>query len=173
MPTLALVICTILVIVLYPIARAAMSLAPWVPTKIHDVGRLLSFLNLTAADTFVELGSGTATVTRAVAARFPTTPCIGVERAWPIHLVARHLAKNLPNCTLINGDLFNYNLKDATVIYIFGMPGALRGAVTTKILKECKSGTRIISYTFRMHALPLHHHYKNPDTLSLYEYILP
>lgn len=174
MTTPLFILCLISVILLFPIAQAAMSLAPWVPTKLPDVARLLGFLNLTENDTFVELGSGTATVTRAVAERFPTATCVGIERAWPLHLIAKHLAKGIQNqkLSLVCQNLFTYDLSKATVIYIFGMPGPLRGAVTDKILKECKPGTRIISYTFRMHALPLHRHHKDPGTLSLYEYIL-
>jgi len=159
-------------IVTYPLARGARSLAPWVPTKHHDVTRLCNLLHLTKSDVFIELGCGNGRVCNAVARAFPQTKIIGIEIAWPLAYLAKFHARSLPNCSIICTDALSYSLSSATVIYIFGMPHALASLVTKKILSECRSGTRIISYSFRFHELPLVATHKPEGMLALYEYII-
>lgn len=169
---LPILLIILFLIVMYPLARGARSLAPWVPTKHHDVARLCHLLHLTKSDIFVELGCGNGRVCNAVAQRFPSAQIIGIEIAWPLAYVARFRARSLPNSTIICTDALTYSLSSATVIYIFGMPHALAHTVTKKLLAECKKGTRVISYSFRFHELPLVATHKPEGMLALYEYVI-
>lgn len=169
---LPILLILLFVILMYPFARGARSLAPWVPTKQHDVARLCDLLHLTKSDTFIELGCGNGRVCNTIARHFPDTHSIGVEIAWPLAYFARFSARTLPNTTIICADVLQYPLHDATVIYVFGMPEALAHKLTAKILAECASGTRVISYSFRFHQLPLVATHKPEGMLALYEYVI-
>jgi hypothetical protein len=58
------------------------------------------------------------------------------------------------------------------VIYLYGLPKN-NHKVVTKLLKECRPGTRIISYTFSMDGLPLVQKNKPTETVvPIYEYTI-
>lgn len=170
--SLSIFLIILFLIITYPLARGARSLAPWVPTKQRDVVRLCNLLHLTKFDTFIELGCGNGRVCNAVARHFPDAKIIGVEIAWPLAWYAKFSARHLTNSSIICADALQYPLHDATVIYVFGMPEALANKLTKKILAECAPGTRVISYSFRFHELPLVATHKPDDMLALYEYVI-
>lgn len=170
--TLPIFLIILFLIFTYPLARGARSLAPWVPTKQQDVARLCNLLHLTKSDTFIELGCGNGRVCNAVAQYFPDARVVGVEIAWPLAYVARFSARKLPNTTIVCTDALQYPLNNATVLYVFGMPEALANKLTKKILTECAPGTRVISYSFRFHELPLVATHKPDGMLALYEYVI-
>lgn len=145
----------VILVLLFPIAIAAYSFAPWVPSRLQDITRIFNLSKLQPNETFVELGCGNARVLLAIAARHKG-PCIGVERAWPLALIAKLRTLIIPHSHIkvYTRNLFNYNLANADVIYTFGMPKALP-RLGEKIKRECKKGTRIISYTFPISNLTL------------------
>lgn len=164
-----------LFIILLPLAIAGFSLAPWVPTRNRDLSRIVALAELKSNDVFVELGSGNGRVVNYVAQN-SSAQCIGVERAWPLYLISRVLLwhnKNL-NAHIILGDLFKYDLHDATVIFVFGMPKPMKERLAQKIKNECKPGTRILSYSFHLRGLPdpVISDKPDPKSLSIYVYTL-
>ena len=44
--------------------------------------------------------------------------------------------------------MFKLNLKNADVVFVFGMPKTLAKKFKEKVERECKPGARIISYVF-------------------------
>ena len=71
----------------------------------------------------------------------------------------------------VNGDLFETNLSDATVITLYLLP-ALNLKLLPKLLKETKPGTRIVSHAFNMGSWKPEQTVK-VDTYDVYYWTIP
>ncbi len=163
----------IVVILLYPLAIAGLSLAPWVPTRKEDVARVFDCARLTPSDTFVEIGCGNGRVVCAVAKKHHGL-CIGIERAWPLYVIARVRASMIPHsqCKVHYADALRYDFSYANVLFVFAMPHSLP-AIYRHIQKQCAPGTRILSYTFAIpNVTPTIIDKPTSTSLSLYVYVL-
>ena len=76
------------------------------------------------------------------------------------------------NATFQYGSLYNANLRDADVIYVFGMPETMAERLKTKLEAELKLGARVVSYTFAIEGWkPTVVNKENPTKdLSVYVY---
>lgn len=128
-------------------AIAALSFAPWVPTRSRDVQRAIRLANLKPGEIFYDLWCGDGRVTFEAARAGANA--IGVELFFPLYLIcllkkvflhsqARFKCKNL----------FSENLSKADVIFVFGMPDALKNKLREKLDRELQPGSRVISYCF-------------------------
>lgn len=154
MATLYFITLLFLSFLLATVTYAAISFAPWVPVWKKDLPRIFGLANLQKGETFYDLGCGDGK-TVVYAAREHGAQAIGVELAFPLYFVCM-IRKWLNRQYDINfrfGNLFNQNLSDADVIYVFGMPKTLQQKLCAKIKKEVKSGTRIVSYIFPIEGL--------------------
>lgn len=132
--------------------------SPWAPfwktskkvgLKIGKIGKL------SKKDKVYELGSGDATSLLAIAKEYGAT-CVGVEIDPMRHFIAKlkkQLAGNPENITLLKKNFFDVDLSDATIIYVYLVPKALK-RLMPKFKKELRKGTKIISYRYVMD-LPL------------------
>lgn len=121
----------------------------WVPTPQVVVDKMLDIAKVTANDLVIDLGSGdgrtviTAAKRGAKARGFEFNPNM-------VELSRRNAAAEgvSDRAVFIQGDLFEADLSEATVITMFLLPGInLRLRPT---LLELKPGTRIVSNTFTM-----------------------
>ncbi|MFH1192177.1 MAG: methyltransferase domain-containing protein [bacterium] len=137
-------------------AITAKSFAPWVPCWKKDLKRIFALADLKTGETFYDLGCGTGKTVIYAAQNFQAK-AIGVEISFILFLICKikqFLAKN-KNLKFKLKNLFKENLSQADVIYFFGMPKNINSRLKEKLKKECKKGTRIISYVFSIEGLTL------------------
>lgn len=137
------------IFVLAPLAIAAKSFAPWIPTDNRDIDRILKIINLKRGENFYELGCGDGRIVFAVNKKFGNR-CVGIELAFPLFLICklRLIFSNQKGITFKNTDLFKEDLSRADVVYVFGMPKVISSRLKIKLEKELKKGTRVICYGF-------------------------
>ena len=137
----------IILLILSFFTIAAVSFAPWVPTKKRDVIRALKLVNLLPNEIFYDLGCWDGRVTIEAARMWANA--IGIELFPPLYflcLIKKIFLKSSIKFKCAN--LFSENLQNADVIFVFGMPDVLKNKLREKLNHELKSGTRIISYCF-------------------------
>lgn len=121
--------------------------APYVPTKIIRIKRILTAAGVTQGKTFYELGSGDGRVV--IEAAKLGAESIGIEQSWLRVLYSRFIAKklNLQNAYYIHGDIFKHDLKKAEIVFIFLLPKGVE-KLQPKLKKELKKGSIVITQTF-------------------------
>ncbi|MFC1539421.1 class I SAM-dependent methyltransferase [Candidatus Latescibacterota bacterium] len=123
----------------------------WVPTTNELVDVMLDLAELTSDDFLVDLGSGDGRTVIAAAKRGARAR--GVEFNPKMVELSRKRAEEAgvsDRATFIEGDLFEADISDATVITLF-----LLTSINLKLrptLLELKPGTRIVTNTFTMEA---------------------
>jgi SAM-dependent methyltransferase len=140
----------ILIICLFSIAAASLSLAPWVPTHGKDLKRTLDLAQLKRGETFYDLGCGNGKVPIYIA-RHSQANTIGIELALPLYFICklRQLFIRRPNLKFKFKNLYKENLNDAQVVYIFAdSADKLKGKIKIKLEKELRPGSRVITYAF-------------------------
>lgn len=164
---------TLLVIflLLVPLAIAGVSFAPWVPTWQVDVDRALRLAQLKPGEVFYDLGCGDGKAVFAAAKL--GAKATGIEIAWPLYLFCffKKIVSRIPTAHFKLGNLFNLNVADADVVYIFGMPRTIQQKLRAKLERELKPGARVISYAFPIHGWEAVTKDKpTPKQLSIYLY---
>jgi SAM-dependent methyltransferase len=121
----------------------------WVPMAKEQVDKMLDLARLTPADFVVDLGSGDGVTVIAAAKR--GVRAMGVEFNPDLVAFSRRQAERAgvaDKAVFVQGDLFQADLSQATVITLF-----LLDELNLKLrptLLALKPGTRILSNTFRM-----------------------
>lgn len=143
------IIFALLVLGLLSIAYAGWSLIIWVPTRRIDLPRILTLAKLQKNDLVYELGCGDGRVAVYLAKHSPAE-IIGLELAWPFYLLSklRQLIVGQKNLSVRCRNLFQTDLSEASVIYIFGIPDKLADKLKPKLEQELKPGAKVISYCF-------------------------
>lgn len=140
----------VIFILLLSTAYAAYSLAPWVPTRKKDLTRICELAELKAGEKFYDLGCGEGRVVFYTAKNFKTNS-IGIELSLPFYLICQIqlLFRKNPNIKFLFKNLYNQNLADADVVFMFAASSEhISEKLKTKLKKELKPSTRIISYVF-------------------------
>lgn len=135
-------------------AVASLSLAPWVPTRKKDFGRICRLAEFKPGDVFYELGCGTGGVIFNAAKNYDIE-AIGLEIALPLYCIAkvRQWLAQKKNVQIKLRSLFKEDLSKADVIFIFGMPKPMAVKLREKLLRELKPGAKVISYVFPIEGL--------------------
>ena len=131
---------------------------PWWRTTSKKALAAVKLANITSRDVVYELGSGDATVLITAAKKF-RAKCVGIEIDYLRHLTAWLKVKlyNLENkVTLKRGNFFDYDISDATVVFVYLVPRVLE-KLKPKLFAELKKGTRIISYKYKFKPDPPSH----------------
>lgn len=130
------------------------SFAPWVPSFKKDLARIFAVAGLREGEVFYDLGCGDGRVVAYAAKKFPVR-AIGVELIFPLFVVCkiRQLLSGNKRMQFKNKNLFQENLSQADVVYVFGIPGTLAGRVKEKFKQELKPGARVVSYVFKIEGL--------------------
>ena len=125
--------------------------APYVPTKLEAIRKILKLAEVKKGKKFYELGSGDGRVV-VIAAKLGANS-IGIEQSWlrvlysrwKAHTVASHTLSG--NLKFYHGDIFKRNYSDADIVYIYLL---LKGVskLETKLKNELRKGAIVITQTY-------------------------
>ena len=121
----------------------------WVPTPPALIERMLDIARVTAQDYVIDLGSGDGRMVVAAARR--GARALGVEYNPMLVEVARRAAVVegvSDRATFVQGDLYDADVSDATVLALFLLPENLR-RLRPKF-DGLKAGTRIVTNRFEI-----------------------
>ncbi|MBI2597413.1 class I SAM-dependent methyltransferase [Candidatus Daviesbacteria bacterium] len=121
--------------------------APFVPTKMDHIRKILKLAGVKKGKRFYELGSGDGRVVLAAAKL--GAYAVGIEQSWIRILYSKQLALHLPgiNVKFYHGNLFSKSYKDADIIYIYLLHKGVK-KLEEKLKKELKKGAIVITQTY-------------------------
>lgn len=127
--------------------------APYVPTKMERIKKLLKAAGLKKGDNFWELGSGDGRVVLE-AARMGASS-YGIEQSLLRVILSRWKARNLKKVRFIHGDIFSYlsfprnrePINNADMVFIFLLPKGV-AKLEPILKKKLKKGAIVITQTF-------------------------
>lgn len=124
---------------------------PYVPTPQNVVDEMLKMAAVTKNDVVYDLGCGDGRIVITAAKQYGARG-VGVdidpERIKESNENARK-AGVTDRVKFVQGDLFNVDLKDATVVTLYLLP-EINLKLRPKLFKELKPGTRVVSHAFDM-----------------------
>jgi precorrin-6B methylase 2 len=124
----------------------------WIPTKVEMIHQMLAMAEITKNDYLIDLGSGDGVIPIEAAKKFGIRS-LGIEYNPDLVALSERNAQRANVRHLVSfrqGDLFNENFSDATVLTLY-LGESLNNRLKPALLKM-KPGTRIISNTFRIDA---------------------
>jgi precorrin-6B methylase 2 len=123
--------------------------APFVPTNLEIVHRMLDLARVTTDDVVYDLGSGDGRIVIAAAERYAARG-VGIEIDPGLIREATQNADSAGVSRLVEfrrEDLFQADIRHATVITLFLGP-SLNERLRPKLINELRPGTRIVSHFF-------------------------
>lgn len=132
-------------------AWAGWRAAPYVPTRQHDVERMLRLAELKAGELVYDLGAGDGRFVVTAARRYQAR-AIGFEISLLPYLVGRFRiwrAKQGALAAMKFQDFYRQDLSAANAIVCFLTPGAM-AKLGPKLKQELKPGTRVVSFAFAL-----------------------
>lgn len=124
---------------------------PYVPTPNEVVEAMLKVADVKKGDVLYDLGSGDGRIVITAAQKFGTRGTgidINPERIKEANENAQK-AGVTDLVRFLNQDLFEANIKDATVVTLYLLP-SINLKLLPKLLKDLSPGTRIVSHAFDM-----------------------
>jgi hypothetical protein len=123
--------------------------APWVPTSIRVVHKMLKLAEVGPDDVVYDLGCGDGRTIITAARRFGAR-AVGVE-IDPLRYVWCQFAITLlglrKRVKIIYGNFFNHDLSEATVVTCYLLPET-NSDLEEKLKAELRFGARVVSNTF-------------------------
>lgn len=124
--------------------------APFVPTKMDHIKKVLRLSGVKRGKKFYELGSGDGRVVL-MAAKLGADS-LGIEQSWVRVLYSRWKAERqkIPvgiNCQFYHGNIFKRTYGDANIVYIFLLQKAVN-RLEEKLRKELKKESVVITQTY-------------------------
>lgn len=139
----------VLVLILIPTIKALVKGAPFVPTPIVRVKKMLEAANIKPGEKVYDIGCGDGRMVY-LAARDHGASAVGFELSPLVYAIARIRKFFWKSKAKILFRDFNFcNLGDADVIVCYLLPETLAG-LQTKLKKELKKGARVVSYAFKI-----------------------
>lgn len=143
-------VCILLFLLLFTYALGGWSSAPWLPIWQKDVQRMLDLADIKPNDKVYDLGAGDGRLLIAAAQNYQAT-AVGWEISILPYLIGwfkiRILGLN-SKVKLKYGNFFKADISQADIICLFLTPDGLN-KLQPKLEKEVKSGTKILSYSFK------------------------
>ena len=130
--------------------------APWVPTSMNMVHRMLRLAGVGPNDVVYDLGCGDGRIL-ITAARHYGARAVGIEIDPLRYLWCQFLITVLGlrcRVKLIYGNFFNKDLSDATLITCYLLQET-NDELMKKFKKELKPGTKVVSHTFSFYNLKM------------------
>lgn len=125
--------------------------APYVPTKMDQIKKILRLAGVKKGKRFYELGSGDGRVV--IAAAKLGADAYGIEQSWLRILYSYYKTLNLAshlrcgNVKFYHGNIFSRNYNDADIIYIYLLGKGVK-KLEDKLKKELTKGAVIITQTY-------------------------
>ncbi|MFH0955602.1 MAG: class I SAM-dependent methyltransferase, partial [Candidatus Falkowbacteria bacterium] len=131
---------------------SVLSFAPWVPSCGRDLKRIFKLADLKPGRIFYDLGCGDGRVVIYAANNYKVK-AVGLEISLAFYLICklRQALNKQGNIEFKLKNLYKENLSPADVVYFFGMPYVLNEKFCSKLKRELRPGTKIISYSFELH----------------------
>jgi SAM-dependent methyltransferase len=123
--------------------------APYVPSPQHVVWRLLELADVSEDDVVYDLGSGDGRIVLAAAKKYGARG-VGIEIDSGLVAKSRTKAQGLGVADRVEfrqGDLFDTNLSDATVVTLYLWPN-MNNRLRPKLQEELDPGDRVVSHSF-------------------------
>ena len=126
--------------------------APYVPTSPEIVRRMLKIARVGLGDVVYDLGCGDGRILLMAVKEFGVDRAVGFEiredlcRAALAEVKCQRLQSRVK---LVNGDLFDADLHEATVITLY-LDESTNQRLKAKLEKTAKVGTRIVSYDYQI-----------------------
>lgn len=124
--------------------------APYVPTRMGAIRKILKLAGVKKGKKFYELGSGDGRVV--IEAARLGAESIGIEQSWIRIFYSRWVAGKqnsaiAKKCKFHHGDIFKRSYFDADIVYIYLL---LKGVtkLEEKLKKELKKGAIVITQTY-------------------------
>ena len=128
---------------------------PYVPTPWVIVEEMLKLADIRGDDVVYDLGSGDGRLVIAAAKRFGARG-VGVELQTELVEMGRIGAKHdgvADRVKFVQGDLFEADIKDATVVMLYLLP-RFTTRLVPKLRAELRPGTRIVSHDYALAPWP-------------------
>ncbi|MFW9821246.1 MAG: SAM-dependent methyltransferase [Candidatus Thorarchaeota archaeon] len=156
METISVIIgVTVIIVVLFCIAPLLKG-APWVPTKMKKVRKMLTLAELQQNEVLYDLGCGDGRVLLTAARKFGAK-AVGIEISPLFYLWCQIVITifGLRSRVKIKyGNFFKYDMSEADVVICYLLQET-NDKLEDKLLKELKPTARIISNTFMFNKFPL------------------
>lgn len=121
--------------------------APYVPTKMDQIRKILKLAGVKKGKKFYELGSGDGRVV--IAAAKLGADSSGIEQSLIRVLYSKYKARtlNLKKTYFYHGNLFSKNYNDADIIYIYLLQRGIN-TLEEKLKQQLKKGAIVITQTY-------------------------
>jgi SAM-dependent methyltransferase len=123
--------------------------APWVPTPMEAVHKMLQLANIKPDDLIYDLGCGDGRLIVTAATQYKARG-VGIE-VDPLRYLYCQLVITIlglrDRVKIIYGNFFKMNLSSADVVTCYLLPDTNK-KLEEKLLRELRPGTRVVSYTF-------------------------
>jgi protein-L-isoaspartate O-methyltransferase len=126
-------------------------IAPFVPSPIPVVQRMLQLAELKPGEVLFDLGAGDGR-TVIMAARTFGARAVGVELREDLAkkaLSTIHDNGLADRVTMVNGDMFNVNLTSADVVFLY-LTTSANEKIRPKLETELKQGVRVVSHDYEI-----------------------
>lgn len=124
----------------------------YVPTPHEVVRAMLKVANVGAGDVVYDLGSGDGRIVIAAVKDFGAARGTGID-INPVRITEANenaaKAKVTDRVRFLNQDLFETDLREATVVTLYLLPW-LNLKLMPKLMAELKPGSRVVSHSFHM-----------------------
>jgi len=145
--------------------------APYLPTPPEIVRRMLKVAQVGPGDVVYDLGCGDGRILITAVKEFGADRAVGFEiwedlcRACLSKIERQGLQSRVK---LVNGDIFDANLYEATVITLY-LDESTNQRLKLKLEREARVGTRIVSYAYEIKGWkPAKKERRHGDTIFLY-----
>ena len=127
------------------------SLAPFIPTPLEVVERMLELGDVGSGDVVYDLGSGDGRIVITAAQRYGAR-AVGVELNQDLAKRAQARIRELyitDRAKVVEGDVMDVDLSEASVVTLYFL-SASNMKLRPKLEESLKPGTRVISHDFRI-----------------------
>jgi predicted RNA methylase len=128
-----------------------MFIAPYVPSPTAVVEYMLKLADLKAGEVMFDLGSGDGR-TVIIAAKTFGARSVGVELREDLAKKALgtvHESGLEGRVTIVSGDMFNVNLSEADVVYLY-LTTSANEKIRPKLESDLKKGARVVSHDYEI-----------------------
>ncbi len=151
-----------LFLLIAPGLYAAFTSGPFVPSARKRHKTMLKLAELTDSDVVYDLGCGDGRLVFS-ASKLAGRAC-GYDLSIPLVVYGKFLSLFHPRAEIQFGNIWTQNYDDATVIFCYLLPGAMK-QFHKEVWPKLKKGTRVISNAFEIHELKP---FKKEDKVYLY-----
>lgn len=131
------------------LAQEAAKLAPYYPTPLTVVEKMLDLGGLKADEKMFDLGSGDGRIVIMAAQKY-RADATGIEMVDDLYHQSMEKIRSLglqKNARIIHGDIFKQDYSSASLVTIYLLPTS-NDKVRPLLEKQLKKGTRIVSHDF-------------------------